>query len=117
MGPHAIALVPADAVQNKTDAGVILCLTGWPHWLIRIIYMKRKTLLERAQAIPSRRRLHPIRQEDIEMSIAWMCGDVRLSAAGHVWGVRPPNALPRIALALREAYRKGVLVVHEREAA
>lgn len=72
-----------------------------------------KSLLEKALAIPRQdKRLQSITPDEIELSLAWLRDEVSLTQIAKVLEMKGPgNAVSRIAICIREAYRLGLLKV------
>ena len=69
---------------------------------------KRKKKLSLLQRALQERRV-TVSDGDIELAMAWLRDQVGLSAIGKVYGVEPHHAYPKLAIGVREAYRKGLL--------
>jgi len=68
-----------------------------------------ETLLQRAQNSKVRTQ-HPIMQDDINLAIAWMKGDVTTGQVVKAYNTSGSySCMYRIAITLREAYLRGVI--------
>jgi len=80
--------------------------------------MEKETLLEKAKKTPlfSRRAEEPT-DEEIEVAMAWLKGEVRTIQIARAYGVNrnSNNFVYTIARWLREAYRRGRLEVKRSE--
>jgi hypothetical protein len=65
-------------------------------------------LIERAKTISKRQDVRPSREE-LELAVAWLHSEVGIAGVGLALGLRGGNAYNRLAIALREAYHKGLL--------
>lgn len=72
-----------------------------------------KSLLEKALAIPRKdRRLDNITRDEVELGIAWLQDEVTLTQIAKVLGMKGPgNAVSRMAVCIREAYRLGMIKI------
>lgn len=73
-----------------------------------------KTLLEQAKEIKIRTRTYKkIEDEEIELALAWMKDEITIKQLNGVSLKLKSsgNALYRVAIVLKEAYRKGKLVI------
>ena len=73
---------------------------------------QKKTLLEKAKEIPTRKRgTKTITIEQIEVAIAWMADEITLTQATQVLQYDSPGScVSRLSLILREAYRNGFII-------
>jgi hypothetical protein len=74
--------------------------------------MANKTLLEKAKEIRAKTVANDYLDEEIDLAIAWMKGEIRLIQATRVLGLRPSGTVGnKIANFLREGYRRGKIKI------
>lgn len=72
-----------------------------------------ETLLEQAKKIQQKRKLMKpvVTDEDIEVALAWMSGDITLYQIQKLYGFTANIGYCRLSLFLRTAYQKGLLKI------
>lgn len=66
------------------------------------------TLLEKAKIVQRRKRMDKITDEEIELAVGWLKGEIGVAGACRAMGLKPCGpAQYRIAIFLREGYRRG----------
>ena len=77
--------------------------------------MAKQSLLEKAlTAKRPDKRLERITPEEIELALAWLQDEVTLTQVAYALGMKGPgNAVSRMAVIIREAYRAGLIKVKD----
>jgi len=70
-----------------------------------------KTLLEKAKDTPTNRKERKISQEEIELAVAWVNGELRTTQVARACEMAPNNCMYRIATSLRAAKERGLISI------